>query len=484
MKRMVFLISLIIVFVLGTHPVEWAELLSGAWTQSATANRIIGDSEAGRLQYTLFKKTMLPAITFRSIQAITRASARNITIIGAPPSTDNHEILSVAPAITLAQKLPGGGLAESSLTYRFDYDRTMEAYRHTPGWSLSLSQPLGPGFFGLGDDPWIQAAKLDRRRSDLNYMKQCGEFVLRCLTVARDWDLACCETHYREAYEYAAVSRLQISKELASQGRLSMSELQKFELAASQARVALVQARFAEKRRRIEWKELFYLDPFELNSAQRDDLLDLMRVSALPGQGWDIPLGYLDLEAARQDIRKDEVIYAPVFSASISIKPDTALDFYFLDLSEAWSHLSSSPSPWDISFSIGLAFSPDYSEIKKTKRTIYDLDVKARRLMLEEAEIDREREYERISALKAELIEWRAYLDAESLKLEKIVEDMKSLFEKAMISEADLLDVEAECIKLANDCVAVTWELILAEYQLAALEGYDFSVILSGAPSY
>jgi hypothetical protein len=98
---------------------------------------------------------MLPTITIKQNQAITRVSGRNIDIVGYRSSrlSGYPEHGSVG---SVSSKASGGGAVESSLSYRLD---TIITKKHTDirGIYLSFSQPIGPGCFGIGGDPWINA---------------------------------------------------------------------------------------------------------------------------------------------------------------------------------------------------------------------------------------------------------------------------------------------------------------------------------------
>lgn len=417
----------------------------------------------------------MPVVSIDSpdLAFLSRSGPESVIVVDALPEDGHTDIAAGSLGISINQRLPGSGSASLQLGQQTEYAVEYKAWRQDPSVRFSLSQPLGPGAFGVGTDPAksevalrVEIARLGRRRST-------ADILVRAISVVSTLDIAERSLAAAEANRAAKAAHLAIARAKAAQGTISASDLWKAGSEAAAADRQREKALFDRDAAADDWIVFFGVAPRPVEDADRLSLL--MILSSARDDATSLSAENVDRqEAAYEASRRIDLIgRAPALSFSFSAAPDPASHYFTSNWSDSWATLRDGTTPLSISAGLGIKYPLPLYEARKAEDLARDAAIG--KFRAEKADTIASEDARRIRgrAMEERLRDYLAILDGELSKDAALAKDRETLVTRGEMTEEDDLAAKVVSLQLVAEKVSATWELMRDIADRLALGGVD-----------
>ncbi len=380
-------------------------------------------------------------------------------------------ILSPSTGIGIYQNLPGNGRLAMNLGYGLSYLAGQNAFMQQPYFQIGLSQQLSYGAFGLTKDPSILQFNNQVLIYGLENKKSMFDLVSTFINAVQDYDLAFLENEYYEMLLTKANAEYSEKKERYDNGQYSNIDLFNAHMQLTQAKLSLEQSK--EKLVAARTKIVFFGcdDIIEKTEEFRDGILLLLNIDYENTNSRTVQEYELMYQIADQKLSRkiDKSKLAPSLYLQASIVPDQNQYNLFSDYSRSLRELVTSPYPWTLNTSFGIHFDLDLTLQGKAINALYDKKIQNLNIQLDMLK-------EEQNELRYLYAEWSDSFTAYCFDLEKSMndeeefrKDMKSLFEKKLITEVEYWSTELSYYEIRLNYYRSIWNMIQGKMQILSL---------------
>lgn len=447
----------------------------------STIKKILADSPQGiilennieSLEITIEqqKKLWLPSIQFDFTSDSRLLNGDYNYIRNGGVISGSKLILNPSTAITISQNLPGNGRFSMNAGYGISYLTGHNSYMQQPYFQLALSQPLSYGAFGLTKDPSIQQFKNQVLLSELENKKAMFDFTAAFITTVQNYDLALLECEYYEMMVTKANAEYLEQSKRHQSGQYSNIDLFNAHMKLIQAKQNLEQSKYRLTEAKTKLIGYDSCDIMENTDQFKNDLLFLLSIENKNVNPRTIQEYELIFELANQKLSKkiDKAKLAPSLYLQASLTPDQNRYNLFSDFSRSLRELASSPYPWTLNASLGFHIDLDLTFQGKAVNELYDNKIQNLNIQLDMLVEEQNR-------LRYLFHEWDKNFNVYCADLENAMreeeefrKDMKILFEKNLITEAEYWGTELSYLEIRLNYCHSIWNMIQGKMQILSL---------------
>ncbi|MDA8409165.1 MAG: hypothetical protein M0001_02090 [Treponema sp.] len=450
-------------------------LVAEALGRSTQAVEARLDLDAARLDLAKEENRWWPRLSIDSpsLASFTRTGAENVVVLNAYPLEGDKNIYAFDAAAGIEQRLPGSGAIRLSASQETEFASDYAAWRQSPSFQLSISQPLGPGAFGVGPDPEGEKSRAGLGKARLAWMRSGNDIVTKALSVMATMDEADIAWQVAATERDAVAILRDVARRKAEQGAITRADLWKAEADEARAARQADKADFDRAMAADDWSVLFGSTPRAIIDADRDALL----AACAGAQGGEdsVELRALEDEArvAVAERRLARVGRAPLLSLSLSLTPDVNAHYFSQAWTDSWTGLTGSTAPLVVSGALGLKYAIPSIGDRGDEEATRDLAV--RRIA---AEIAGAKEAESAELFRSQreisrLASYKATLDGELERDVQEARDRDALLAQGGLSPETVMDSRVDSLRLRAERIGIEWRLIALEARCTILAGAD-----------
>ena len=432
----------------------------------------------------------IPTLNFTFQETLTKTSLASVNVLNSTASDQSLGLL-LTPylALSLNQKLPLNGQLSLSTEYAFNYSVEKDVYLQSPSITLSFSQVVSKGQWGMNKDPEGALINEQLNYYTLVYEKQMTEELLNILLLLENLDIISSEADYYSALVSQYESELKTAQEKKARG-LS-SDLETFYAEHEYLENLSHLHELVNEKQRVTSEVLLLLPDFDftLFAEKKDELSEKItavfdnlknKSQALSGENQeeyseDTLITYYEnliknntdsllyksmLDQYKYDFINTENRYAPAFYVSSSFGPNQNLNVYFSDFSKSFRVFTEHPYPVNLSLSIGFTKNFEFPKARLLRKEIYDLNMK---VISEQIETSLSRQKNEFYILWNQIkneSDYIAKLEKEIPKENEFRVQRKKLLEQHLITEEEYLKTETKYYLIIKEYTTSFWKLV------------------------
>lgn len=439
--------------------------------ESPEGKILANNAEATELSFRQQDRTWLPSIRL-DISADAQLVQGDYHYIRNQGVLPGPQIIAEPTAsIGIYQRLPGNGQLTIGAGYGFSYLAGHNAYIQKPYLQLGITQGLSGGAFFLSKDP---ASELLEKQKDIFFLElKEAKFNLAVafITAVQDYNLALLEHESRLSALKKAEAEYREQEKRREEGQRNEIELFNAHMSRTQA----LQNYQLATQGLMETETIlstYGVDDIAVSSGIfMDGILELLNESfgeksetSMREEEIQRQIGY---ERLTLEIEKAKT--APSLYIKASITPDQGRNGEYGDLSRSLRDIADLSRDWTVSATVGLSLNLDFSSQLGIQKRATEKRLESLMLQLEVLTDEQ-------SKLRKIYGEWNvafpSYCEEMKKNMEeegRYMEDIRILFERKQITEAELLVAEAGYCEIRLNYNRSIWNMIQGKLNVLKL---------------
>ncbi|MBP5358348.1 MAG: hypothetical protein J6Y69_04085 [Treponema sp.] len=417
------------------------------------------------------KKTWLPSVQFDFTADSKMLHGDYNYIRNGGILSGSQLIINPSTSIGVSQNLPGNGRLSMNVGYGISYLTGQNAFMQEPYLQISLSQQLSYGAFGLTKDPTIQQFNNQVLLSRLENKKAIFDFAVNFISTVQNYDLALHEYEYYEMMVTKTNAEYLEQSKRHQSGQYSNLELFNAHMQLTQAKQNLEQSkhRLTEAKTRLVVYDCS--DLLENTEQFRNDILSLFNIendTINPRTVQEYELIF-EIEDEKLSKKIDKSKLAPSLYLQASVIPDQNQYNLYSDFSRSLRELTTNPYPWTLNASIGFHIDLDLTSQDKTINALYDNKIQNLNTQLGIIIEEQNRLRYLYKDWSESFSKYCTDLETAMSDEEEFRRDMKTLFERNLITEAQYWGTELSYHEIRLNYYRSIWNMIQGKIQILSL---------------
>ena len=429
------------------------------------------------LSYLQQKYSWLPIFQLDFPQDATLSRGDYTYIINQMPNKNKTLSTTHSVSLSIYQKLPANGNFQTLIGYALSVLPDRQLFLQNPYISLSFSQRIAKGLFGLGKNPESQILELQYSYAKKQYQQSKNEILQQFILALQNYDIACSKKNYYQAlvkFEHVKFNEFLERHENGENSDMEFFKEHQNLIYSKQQLQMSVQAKSKYESQLKLFYEFFLDEEIEELKEGLFQILENLNFRFFQNEDFfNLDEELLENEIAQQkyfyDLEKQS--YAPQLYFAANFLPDSSLYYEYSDWSKSWRMLKENPEPLKLNATVGGKMNFDVfqsTKIRKEKILTNKSSLQAELDSLKKQNQIFQKIYEEeLFTQKQHFISIQKEIEEEA----KYLMERKELFENVRISQKEFLESEVVYFEILNNEVQSFWNIIQTELNLIKIKG-------------
>ena len=445
--------------------------ITSVLNESPEGKILANNADVTELSFLQQDRTWLPSIQL-DLSADSQLVQGDYHYIRNQGVTPGPQIIAEPSAsIGIYQRLPGNGQISVGAGYGFSYLAGHDSYIQKPYVQLGFSQGLSGGAFFLTKDPAKELLEKQKEIFALEVLEAKFELAVRFISAVQDYNLSLLEHECCLAVLRKTESEWREQEKRHQEGQRNDIELFNSHMNKTQALQNYQQAtqKLMESEAVLSTYGIEGIS--ECSGVFRAGILELLGGSY--GENSETTMReheiLNEIEREGLSMKIEESKSSPSFYMRTTLSPDQGRNGEYSDLSRSLRDIADLSHAWSLSATVGISMNLDFSsqgsiQKKASEKKIQNLNLELEVLRDEQAVL-RNIYREWNVAYPSYCAEMEIALEEE----EQFIRDIRSLWEKNQITEAEYLAAEVGYCETRLNHYRSVWNMILGKLSILRL---------------